>query len=35
MEIMRCEKQLLNREVNDDSQKSTLILSYKNRISVK
>ncbi|XP_026805786.1 protein Spindly [Rhopalosiphum maidis] len=33
MEIMRLEKQLLETERNDDLEKSTLIQSYKNRIS--
>lgn len=31
---MRCEKQLLDNEKNDDLEKSTLIQSYKNRLSV-
>jgi len=35
MEIMRLEKQLLDSEKNDDLEKSTLIQSYKNRISVR
>jgi hypothetical protein len=34
MEIMRLETQLLETEKNDDFEKSTLIQSYKNRISV-
>jgi len=34
MEMMRLEKQLLETERNDDLEKSTLIQSYKNRISV-
>lgn len=34
MEIMRLEKQFLETEKNDDLEKSTLIQSYKNRISV-
>jgi len=33
MEIMRLEKQLLDSEKNDNLEKSTLIQSYKNRIS--
>lgn len=32
---MRLEKQLLETERNDDLEKSTLIQSYKNRISVR
>jgi len=35
MEMMRLEKQLLDTERNDDLEKSTLIQSYKNRISVR
>jgi len=35
MEMMRLEKQLLDSERNDDLEKSTLIQSYKNRISVR
>lgn len=35
MEIMRLEKQLLETEKTDDLEKSTLIQSYKNRISVR
>lgn len=34
MEIMRLEKQFIETEKNDDLEKSTLIQSYKNRISV-
>jgi len=35
MEIMRLEKQLLETDKNDGLEKSTLIQSYKNRISVR
>lgn len=35
MEIMRLEKQALEFEKNDDLEKSTLIQSFKNRISVR
>lgn len=35
MEMMRLEKQLSETERNDDLEKSTLIQSYKNRISVR
>lgn len=35
MEIMRLEKQSLEFEKNDDLEKSTLIQSFKNRISVR
>lgn len=34
MEIMRLEKQVLESEKTDDLEKSTLVQSYKNRISV-
>lgn len=34
MEVMRLEKQLLDSEKTDDLEKSTLIQSFKNRISV-
>lgn len=34
LENMRLEKQLLETEKNDNLEKSTLIQSYKNRISV-
>lgn len=35
MEIMRLEKQLLETDKSDSLEKSTLIQSYKNRISVR